>query len=286
MERNDAARTIGRNQRAVTRQTMAMGNGSAADWSGGHASGESGSRKGDPDKGDPDMPPVGAAEGAVQGAAEGDEPIGGMQIAALAREVHATRRRRLLSLEQLAAVSGVSRSMISKIERGEAVPSTTVLAKLAEALGVTFARLMSHPVEREVLVIEAARQPVLADAASGLVRRCLEPMEAAGLRPASPVPTAVAWRNTSTCRRERWRRRSAATSSPCAPATRCISRPMPRTPSQTSARASACTSSSSTRRASTAEAPQPPRERGRLGQVAPPAPDAYIGSGSHEVATL
>ena len=56
------------------------------------------------------------------------------------------------------------------------MPSTTVLAKLAEALGVTFARLMSHPVEREVLVIEAARQPVLADAASGLVRRCLSPV--------------------------------------------------------------------------------------------------------------
>ncbi len=98
------------------------------------------------------------------------------QLAVLARELHATRRKRQLSLEQLADLSGVSRSMISKVERNEAVPSTTVLARLAEALGLTFAQLMSHPVEREILVIEAARQPVLHDAASGLTRRCLSPV--------------------------------------------------------------------------------------------------------------
>ena len=115
---------------------------------------------------------VGAASDPSSAGASAFEP----QIAVLAREVHAARRKRLLSLEQLASLSGVSRSMISKVERGEAVPSTTVLAKLAEALGVTFSQLMSHPVEREVLVIEAAQQPVLADAVSGLVRRCLSPV--------------------------------------------------------------------------------------------------------------
>ncbi len=104
------------------------------------------------------------------------QPARRLQVAVLAREVHAARRRRMLSLEQLASLSGVSRSMISKVERGEAVPSTTVLAKLAEALGVTFAQLMSHPVEREVLVIEAARQPVITDPTSGLARRCLSPV--------------------------------------------------------------------------------------------------------------
>ncbi len=66
--------------------------------------------------------------------------------------------------------------MISKIERGEAVPSTTVLAKLAEALDLTFSQLMSHPIEREILVIKADRQPLLRDEASGLVRRCLSPV--------------------------------------------------------------------------------------------------------------
>ena len=98
------------------------------------------------------------------------------QLATIAQELHAARRKRQLSLEQLAELSGVSRSMISKIERSEAVPSTTVLARLAEALGLTFSQLMSHQVEREILVIEAARQPILRDETSGLTRRCLSPV--------------------------------------------------------------------------------------------------------------
>ena len=98
------------------------------------------------------------------------------QLAIIARELHGARRKRHLSLEQLADLSGVSRSMISKIERSEAVPSTTVLAKLAEALDLTFSQLMSQSVEREILVIEASRQPVLKDDISGLTRRCLSPV--------------------------------------------------------------------------------------------------------------
>ena len=79
------------------------------------------------------------------------------QLAVLAEELRRHRKRRDLSIEQLATLSGVSRSMISKIERCEAVPSATILSKLAEALGVTFSRLMSAPVDPEILVIPAAR---------------------------------------------------------------------------------------------------------------------------------
>lgn len=76
----------------------------------------------------------------------------------------------------LAEASGVSRSMISKIERCEAVPSTVVLSKLAEALGVTFSKLMAPAVEREIVHIPAARQPVLRDEESGFLRRCISPV--------------------------------------------------------------------------------------------------------------
>lgn len=76
----------------------------------------------------------------------------GEQLEALAAELRHQRRRQNFSLEQLASLSGVSRSMISKIERGEAVPSTVVLSRLAEALGVTFAKLMLPAAEREILV--------------------------------------------------------------------------------------------------------------------------------------
>lgn len=98
------------------------------------------------------------------------------QLAVIAQELRANRRKRQLSLEQLADLSGVSRSMISKIERCEAVPSTTVLSKLAEALGLTFSQLMSQPVEREVIIIRSSAQPVLRDDATGFLRRCLSPV--------------------------------------------------------------------------------------------------------------
>lgn len=98
------------------------------------------------------------------------------QIDVLAEEVRRRRKDRGLSLEALAVLSGVSRSMISKIERAEAVPSTAVLSRLAEALGVTFSRLMAPAAEREVLLIPATRQPVLRDEASGFLRRCISPV--------------------------------------------------------------------------------------------------------------
>ena len=43
------------------------------------------------------------------------------QLAILAEELRRYRKRRDLSIEQLASLSGVSRSMISKVERCEAV---------------------------------------------------------------------------------------------------------------------------------------------------------------------
>ncbi|MCF2522640.1 XRE family transcriptional regulator [Bradyrhizobium sp. G127] len=98
------------------------------------------------------------------------------QLSILAEELRHFRRKNSFSLEMLAEASGVSRSMISKIERCEAVPSTVVLSKLAEALGVTFSKLMAPAVEREIVHIPAARQPVLRDEESGFLRRCISPV--------------------------------------------------------------------------------------------------------------
>jgi transcriptional regulator with XRE-family HTH domain len=110
-------------------------------------------------------------------AAKSDQQNGSRsQIEVLAEEVRVHRKQRRLSLEGLAELSGVSRSMISKVERGEAVPSTAILSRLAEALGVTFSRLMAPATEREVLHIPANRQPVLRDEATGFRRRCISPV--------------------------------------------------------------------------------------------------------------
>lgn len=98
------------------------------------------------------------------------------QVRVLAEELRRHRKAHDLSLEKLSAISGVSRSMISKIERGETVPSTGTLSHLAEALGTTFSQLMAQPVEREFVVIPAKRQPVLRDEMSGYTRRCISPV--------------------------------------------------------------------------------------------------------------
>ncbi len=112
----------------------------------------------------------------VSGQPDGAAVAERAQAQVLAGEVRRHRKDRGLSLESLSALSGVSRSMISKIERAEAVPSTTVLSRLAEALGVTFSRLMAAPTEREILVIPADQQPILRDGQSGFLRRCISPV--------------------------------------------------------------------------------------------------------------
>jgi transcriptional regulator with XRE-family HTH domain len=98
------------------------------------------------------------------------------QLAVLADEIRHFRKKSQFSLERLAEISGVSRSMISKIERCETVPSTVILSKLAEALGVTFSQLMAPAVDREIIHIPAAKQPVLRDDESGFLRRCISPV--------------------------------------------------------------------------------------------------------------
>ena len=54
-----------------------------------------------------------------------------------------------LSLDALARKAGVSRSMISVIERGESSPTAVVLEKLAGGLGVPLASLFDRPAPRE-----------------------------------------------------------------------------------------------------------------------------------------
>ena len=65
----------------------------------------------------------------------------------IAERVREFRAERGLSLEVLATKSGVSRSMISLIERGESSPTAVVLDKLAVALGVTLATLFDASAE-------------------------------------------------------------------------------------------------------------------------------------------
>jgi transcriptional regulator with XRE-family HTH domain len=84
-----------------------------------------------------------------------------------------------LSLADLATRSGVSRSMISLIERGEASPTAVVLEKLASGLGVVLPALFEVEIdgapEPGGPLARRADQPVWKDPASGYVRRNVSP---------------------------------------------------------------------------------------------------------------
>lgn len=93
----------------------------------------------------------------------------------LGARVKDLRRRRGLTLEELAGSSGVSRAMLSKVERGEKNPTLVVAAKVAEGLGVGLSELLGTEERREVVVVPRDRRPVMRDPESGFERQLLSP---------------------------------------------------------------------------------------------------------------
>lgn len=97
----------------------------------------------------------------------------------IAERVRELRARQALSLDALAAKSGVSRSMISLIERGESSPTAVVLEKLAGGLGITLASLFDAPAAATQTssgpVARREDQLLWQDPASGYVRRNVSP---------------------------------------------------------------------------------------------------------------
>ena len=71
--------------------------------------------------------------------------------AVISERIRKLRQSRRWTLEQLASLSQVSRSMLSQIERGIANPTLGVAHRIAQALGVTLAELVDSAVERPQL---------------------------------------------------------------------------------------------------------------------------------------
>ena len=64
-------------------------------------------------------------------------------MTAFGERLRGARRARGWPIERLAAASGVSRAMISKIERGESSPTAVVLGKLSAALELSVSELLA-----------------------------------------------------------------------------------------------------------------------------------------------
>jgi transcriptional regulator with XRE-family HTH domain len=96
----------------------------------------------------------------------------------IANRVRELRAERGLSLDALASRCGVSRSMLSLIERGESSPTAVVLDKLAAGLGVTMPSLFDGPrapAGRGGPVARREDQPEWEDPGSGYRRRNVSP---------------------------------------------------------------------------------------------------------------
>jgi transcriptional regulator with XRE-family HTH domain len=96
----------------------------------------------------------------------------------IAQRVLALRTAQGMALQTLAERCGVSRSMISVIERGQSSPTAVVLEKLATGLGVTLASLFDAPASPAAPPSPLSRladQSLWRDPASGYVRRQVSP---------------------------------------------------------------------------------------------------------------
>lgn len=93
----------------------------------------------------------------------------------LGLRVRELRRAKGLTLNGLAESSGVSRAMISKVERGEKNPTLVVAAGISEGLGVSISRLMGIEESREVVMVPRDRRMIMRDPETGFERQLLSP---------------------------------------------------------------------------------------------------------------
>lgn len=96
----------------------------------------------------------------------------------LAASLRAARKARGLSLDAAAKLSGVSRSMVSQIERGESSPTVATLWALTQALQLDFAGLLEGRTAPGIEVTRAGSAPVIQR--GGVTIRILSAPESVG----------------------------------------------------------------------------------------------------------
>lgn len=90
------------------------------------------------------------------------------------------RQSQGLSLEAVAKLSGVSRSMVSQIERGESSPTIATLWNLTRALQVDFAGLLEDHRGSQIEILRHEDIPTIENHGTACRIRILSPPEDAG----------------------------------------------------------------------------------------------------------
>lgn len=92
-----------------------------------------------------------------------------------AKNLKKIRNEKKLSLQELADLSGVSKSMLSKIEREEKNPTLQVASQIAEALSMTLSALLGEHDQKDVIIIRKEEKLVYRDELTGFERSLLSP---------------------------------------------------------------------------------------------------------------
>ena len=95
--------------------------------------------------------------------------------ASLAARLRTEREARGWSVAELAGRSGVSRAMISKVERAEASPTAVLLGKLSGAFGLTLSTLLARAEQAPGRLARRASQPQWTDPDTRYRRRVVSP---------------------------------------------------------------------------------------------------------------
>ena len=81
--------------------------------------------------------------------------------AQLGEQLRHLRRKSGLTLKQLGDLTGCSKSMLSKAERGHVVPSLDLLSRVAQQLGTSVAGLFAEAPEQSCFVYKEGERPKL-----------------------------------------------------------------------------------------------------------------------------
>jgi transcriptional regulator with XRE-family HTH domain len=85
-----------------------------------------------------------------------------MNLVYLAQRIREFRKKRMLTLEQLADRAQLTQSVLSKVENSRVTPSLAALGRIAEALGVTLSELVAGiEQERRMTVVRRDERPLV-----------------------------------------------------------------------------------------------------------------------------
>jgi transcriptional regulator with XRE-family HTH domain len=94
---------------------------------------------------------------------------------AIGIRIRTLRMEKGLTLDDLATASGVSRAMISRIERAETSPTASLLARVCAALGLSLSAFFAEEGEQVSPLSRRQEQLVWRDPETGYMRRAVSP---------------------------------------------------------------------------------------------------------------